>query len=119
MFRMHFTHTEDKMRILAGLIMTAAIGVTGAVAQPGRLTDAAYMQTARCAGLASSANLGSGDGATLIGLLKSQSLGRDPYVLDKATTLQHEAKHQADHADGYTKSKLEAELGGMCATLRS
>ena len=107
------------MRILAGLVITAALGATAAMAQPGRLSDAAYMQAARCAGLASSANLGPPDGAALKALLRAQSGGRDPYVLEKSDTLQREAKHQADRAGGYEKDKLSAELGGLCATLKS
>ena len=116
MFPAHFAHKEENMRILAGLMMTAALGVTAAAAQPGRLSDVAYMQTARCAGLASSGKLGPADPGALIALLKSQSAGRDPYVLDKATSLQQEAKHQADRADGYNKEKLAAELSGACAS---
>ncbi len=106
------------MRILAGLMMTAALGVTAAAAQPGRLSDVAYMQTARCAGLASSGKVGSADASGMIALLKSQSGGRDPYVLDKATSLQQEAKSQADRASGYSKEKLSAELSGACASLK-
>ena len=40
------------MRILTGLVTLAALGATAAAAQPGRLTDVAYMQAARCVGLA-------------------------------------------------------------------
>ena len=107
------------MRILAGLIITSALAATVASAQPGRLSDVAYMQAARCAGLASSHTLGSADAASLRALLESQSGGRDPFVLNKADDLQSAAKREADRADDYAKARLSAELNGMCATLRS
>ena len=107
------------MRFLAGLIITSALVATAASAQPGRLSDVAYMQAARCAGLASSATLGSADAGSLKALVQSQSWGREPYVLDKADEMQSKAKREADHADDYAKARLSAELNGMCATLKS
>jgi hypothetical protein len=107
------------MRILAGSIITAALVATGASAQPGRLSDVAFMEVARCAGLASSQTLGSSDGAAYKALIRSQSWGRDSFVLDKADDAQSKAKREADHADDFAKSKLTAELNGTCATLKS
>ena len=111
------------MRFLAGLAIVTAFGAslaaTGALAQPGRLSDVGYMQAARCAGLASSANLGSSEGATLKSLLRAQSNGRQPFILDKADEAQQSAKREADRADDFSKSKLQAELNGACASLKS
>jgi hypothetical protein len=109
------------MRILTGLAIVAALGVgaTGAYAQPGRISDVAYLQMARCAGLASSANLGSNDGASLKALLKVQANGRMPYILDQADEAQQKAKREADRADDYSKNKLQSELSGTCAALKS
>ena len=112
------------MRILAGLIITGtligagALTATAAAAQPGHLSDVGYMQAARCAGLASSAKLGSADAAALSSLVRSQSLGREPYILDKADEMQVRAKREADRADEYAKARLAAELNGACAALK-
>ena len=113
------------MRILAGLVITGtlvgmgAFAATAAAAQPGHLSDVAYMQAARCAGLASSSKLGSADAAALASLVRSQAWGRDPYVLDKADDMQSQAKREADRADEYSKARLSAELNGACAALKS
>ena len=106
------------MRILTGLILVAGLGATAASAQPGRLTDVAYMQAARCVGLASSTNLGAGDGGSMGAWLKTQATGREPFVLDKADEMQRKAKREADRADQYSKPKLAAELSGACTTLK-
>ncbi len=66
-----------------------------------------------------SSKLGSADAAALASLVKSQSWGRDPYVLDKADDMRSDAKRQADRADEFTKARLAAELNGQCATLKS
>ncbi len=105
------------MRILTGLVTLAALGATAAAAQPGRLTDVAYMQAARCVGLASSGNLGA-DGKSMASWFDSQASGRDPVVLDKADEMRSKAKREADHADQFAKAKLSAELSGSCATLK-
>ena len=107
------------MRILAGLAIVTALGVTAtaASAQP-HLSDMAYVEAARCAGLASSAKLGSGDASAMKALLSSQASGRMPYILDQADDAQSKDKHEADKADDSTKSKLQAELSGMCASLK-
>lgn len=107
------------MRILTGLVMMAALGATAASAQPGRLTDTGFMQASRCAGLASSATIGSPAAAGLAELVKAQKAGRAPYVLDKADEMRRRAKREADKADPYTKARVEAELQGMCAQLSS
>ena len=113
------------MRILAGLAIVTALGATAlgltataASAQPGHLSDMAYVEAARCAGLASSAKLGAGDAAAMKALLSAQASGRMPYILDQADDAQSKARHEADKADDFTKSKLQAELSGMCASLK-
>lgn len=107
------------MRILTGLVMLAALGATAASAQPGRVSDAGYLQAARCAGLASSANLGASDGAAMSAWLKSQAPGRMSYILDKADEIQRKAKRDADRADDFAKPRLSAELTGACAQFKS
>ncbi|MEI9963930.1 MAG: hypothetical protein WDM92_03755 [Caulobacteraceae bacterium] len=108
------------MRILAGLTIITALGVAGvASAETTRLSDVAYMQAARCAGLASSGKLDAADAGAIKALVRSQSAGRMPYVQDKADEIQQSAKREADHADDSTKAKLSAELSGACASLKS
>lgn len=109
------------MRILAGLaIVTAAAAVAGASSAqpPNRLTDVAYIEAARCAGLSSSGKLEGGDTASFSAMLKAQAWGRDPYVMQQADDAKAQAKHQADKADDYTKMKLQSELSGSCSSLR-
>ncbi len=106
------------MRILTGIVITAALASTAAWAQPGRLSDTAYMEAARCAGLANSAKLGSTDAPSFVAILKSQSQGRDNYILDKADEMQNSAKKEANHADDFAKARLSAELTGACASLK-
>ncbi len=110
------------MRILTGLAMVTVIGAAAAAsaasAQPGRLTDVAYLEAARCAGLANSGKLGSSDGAALIALLKAQANGREQLVLDQADDAQQRAKRQVNRADDYMKSKLQAELSTDCASFK-
>jgi hypothetical protein len=114
-----FALKEENMRILAGFIIATVFVATGATAQPpARLSDVAFMEAARCAGLESSGKLGAGDEAAIKALVKSQSSGRDSYILDKANELQSEAAHEVAHADDYMKSKLTAEVNGACAALK-
>jgi hypothetical protein len=111
------------MRIYVGRAVLAAAAVAAAFAgtasaQSNRLSDVAYVEAARCAGLANSGKLGAGDGAALAALLKSQSYGRDQTVLDQASDAQQQAKRQASHADDYTRGRLQAELTGTCSSFR-
>ena len=106
------------MRILAGLVALAALGAAAASAQTPRLTDTAYMQAARCVGLANSSTIASPDGKAMKAWLQAQSVGRAPYILDKGVELQRKAQREGDKADEFTKSRLSAEFGGVCAQLR-
>lgn len=106
------------MRTLFGLAAIAAFAATAASAQPQHLTDTAYLEAARCVGLASSKALGAGDGKSLSALLQSESTGRAPYILDKGDEMQQQAKRQADRADDMAKPRLQAELSGQCASLK-
>ena len=106
------------MRIILGLAALAALGATAASAQPGHLTDQAYLQAARCVGLASSKSMGVSDSQSMKSWLEAQSIGRQPYILEKGDEMQSDAKHQADRADDMARMRLQAELSGQCATLR-
>ena len=107
------------MRTLAGLIVMAALGATAASAQPSRLSDVAYLQAARCVGLASSGKLAVSDSKDMAALLKAQSGGRTDFILQKADDMQRDARRQADRAGDEAKVRLNAELQGMCAQLKS
>jgi hypothetical protein len=109
------------MRILAGLAIVAlgaGVMAGAASAQPGRLSDVAYVQAARCAGLASSGKLG-GDGTAIAARLKSEGRGRQTMVQDQADAAMAQGRREADRAGEFSKAKLQAELTGACASLTS
>jgi len=108
------------MRTLTGLLILAAaatVGATAASAQP-KVSDSQYMQASRCAGLASSANLGGGDAAGLNGWLKANAEGRPTFVTERADQMRKSAQVQANRAKGLEKQQLSSELGGSCASFK-
>lgn len=74
------------------------------------LSDVAYMQAARCAGLAEGSGI---DAHRLVQTLDRQD-GRMSYVVDKADELRSDAKREARRASGYDKQQVQAELSGVC-----
>jgi hypothetical protein len=106
------------MRIVFGALAIVALAAGAASAKPGHLNDAEYLQAARCAGLASSKNLGSTDSGAMKAWLEAQSTGRMSYTLDRADQVQDDARREADHAGDVAKPRLQAELSGVCTTLR-
>jgi len=106
------------MRTLAGLVVMAALGATAASAQPGRLSDVAYLQAARCVGLASSGKLAVSDAKDMTAWLRTQSAGRPQFILEKADQMERDARRQASHAGEETKVRLNSELQGACAQLK-
>jgi hypothetical protein len=108
------------MRTLAAALIVTALGAVAANAQPGRLSDTAYLEAARCVGLASSKTMNVADAKAMDAWLKEQSAGRIGYVLDKADQMKMDARRQADGAkDPLVKAKLDQELQGACAQLRA
>jgi hypothetical protein len=107
------------MRISTGMIIlcATAAAATAAVAQP-KASDAQYMQASRCAGLASSANLGGADAAGYDGWLKANGEGRSTFVTDRAVQMRKTAKMQGNRASGLEKQQLTSELGGACANYK-
>jgi hypothetical protein len=105
------------MRILIGLAALVALGATAASAKPAHLSDAAYLEAARCVGLASSKALG-GDAKALSALLQSESSWRQQYILEKGDEMQRDAKREADRAGDMVKPQLQQELAGVCQTLK-
>ena len=99
------------------LIAAAALTSTAAWAQPGRLSDVDFLQASRCAGLASSGKLGTSDPA-MSNLVKSQAMNRPLFIMDRSDEMQRDAKRAASRAGDIEKSRLSAELTGVCAQLK-
>ncbi|HEY5412706.1 MAG TPA: hypothetical protein VIJ94_18455 [Caulobacteraceae bacterium] len=45
--------------------------------------------------------------------------GGEEFIVEKADEMPRDARIQANHADASVKPRLEAELNGACASLRS
>ena len=109
------------MRILFGLAALATLGATAAAAQPSQpahLSDMAYLQAARCVGLASSKALGANDAKGMAAWLQAEAMHRPDFIVEKGDQMQRDAKYQADRADDLAKPRLQAELSGQCASLK-
>jgi hypothetical protein len=108
------------MRILFGLaaVTAAAVAATAASAEPSHLSDVAYIEAGRCVGIATSKSIASPDAKSMIAWFNAERRGREEFVVEKAEDAMRDAKTQADRANPYVKSQLEAELGGACATLK-
>ena len=106
------------MRILFGVATLAALAATAASAQPGHLSDMAYLQAARCVGLASSKALGATDAKGMAAWLQAETMHRPDFIVEKGDEMQRQAKYQADRADDLAKPRLQAELSGQCASLK-
>jgi hypothetical protein len=104
------------MRVLTGMIVLfAAAGASAAMAQP-KVSDSQFIQASRCAGLASSANLGAVDDS-YDSWLKSNAGSRPEFVTERAAAARRNAQSQANRAKGLTKQQLASELGS-CSTLK-
>ena len=78
----------------------------------------AYLQAARCVGLASSKTFASPDQKAMAEWLRAETRGREEFIVEKADEAQRDAQIQANHADAAAKPRLQAELAGACASLR-
>ncbi len=107
------------MRIVIGLAALAALGATAASAQTTHLSDMAYLKAARCVGLASSKTFNAPDKAAQIAWLRAETRGRLPFIVEEADEANDRARHEADRADDYMKSRMQTELNGVCASLKS
>ena len=107
------------MRILIGLAATAAaLAASAASAQPQHLSDVAYIEAGRCVGIATSKTIAAPDAKSMIAWFNAERRGREEFIVEKADDALRDAKTQADRANPFVKSQLEAELGGACATLK-
>ncbi len=88
----------------------AAAALTPAMAAP-TLSDVAYMQAARCAGLAQGAKL---DTHGVDALLNTQGVSRTADVLDRADALRDTARLRASRAGPLEQQAMAAEMAGAC-----
>lgn len=101
------------MRVLTGMIVLFAAGASAAMAQP-KVSDSQFIQASRCAGLASSANLGAVD-ASYDGWLKANAGSRPEFVTERAAQVRRSAQLQANRAKGLEKQQLASELSSCSA----
>lgn len=103
------------MRVLTGMIVLLAAGASASVAmaQP-KATDSQFIQASRCAGLASSSNLGSVD-TSYDGWLKQNAGLRPDFITERAAQTRRAAQIQANRARGLEKQQLTSELGACSA----
>ena len=107
------------MRTMIAIASLAAVfGATAALAQPPHLSDVAYIEAGRCVGIASSKTFASPDAKSMEAWFNSERAGRQEFIVEKAEDAMRDAKSQADRANAYVKSQLEAEFSGACATLK-
>ncbi|MGA0599683.1 hypothetical protein ACO2Q3_03160 [Caulobacter sp. KR2-114] len=108
------------MLISKTLMAIAALATAGAaVAAPAssRMSDVQFLQLNRCAGLVASQQLGGGDGKLVDAVIREQSRGRDPYIMERADQMRDDAATAAQHASGDYRAKLVAERDGVCQNL--
>ena len=104
---------SSPMLFVATLVIAAGVAaVTPAGAATPRLSDVAYMNAARCQGLAE----GMGRDATAIKqVVANASAQREGFVFDQADAARVNAKREARRADADTRRHLIAESDGACA----
>lgn len=84
-----------------------------AQAAPG-VTDRAYVEAARCRGLANSTGLGKLDTAQIDAFLRDQGGSRELGVRTQAINKMKGAEAEGDKADAQKKAKLLAEREKVC-----
>ncbi len=97
------------------IITTVAVAALAGAAQAGQgVTDRAYVEAARCRGLAASTGLGKLDTAQIDVLLRDGAVDRDLNVRTQALNKMKGAEADGDKADGEKKAKLLAEREKVC-----
>lgn len=92
------------------LSLVAGAATTAAAAAE-RLSDVAYLQAARCKGIAE--GLGNVDTAAVTGLLKKEEVARVSYIQQQGESEVRRGKRDAKRENN--KAELTAELNGACA----
>ena len=101
------------MVLVATLIVAAGVAVVSPVSAEPAMTNAAYMQAARCAGLAQGADLNTGH---VDALLTARASSQGSAVLDESDEMRADAQDQVHRARAAGRRRLEAELNGVCQT---
>lgn len=97
------------------IITTVAVAALASAVQAApAITDRAYVEAARCRGLANSTGLGKLDTAQIDGLLRNEGGSRELGVRTQAINKMKGAEAEGDKADGEKKAKLLAEREKVC-----
>jgi hypothetical protein len=100
------------------LAATLTVGAGAAIAAPAeRMSDVQFLLLNRCAGLVSAERLGGGDVKVAETLIREQSRGREPYIMDRANEMRDDAARAARGASGDYRVRLIAERDGVCQRL--
>jgi hypothetical protein len=101
------------MSHFAALALAAAAVFSATTASAGdRLTDVDYIKANRCKALISSSALGGQDATGIDALIKQQSRGRAPFIMQKGEDAQDSAARAIKSGDEVRKQRLVAERDG-------
>lgn len=103
----------------APLLFAAAITVAAVAAvvspanaaQASRLSDAAYLDLGRCAGVAEGARI---DAAAYSAALNAAQVGRVPAVLDQADAVRETARNNTAKTSGVFRQQAVADMTATC-----
>ena len=98
------------MKLAVITLAAASLFTVGAASASDRITDAEYLKAARCKGLATSIT-GVVDAQSIAAFLKSASVQRSSYVMDRADQEFDKGKRDGRLGD---KTRATAELTGAC-----
>jgi hypothetical protein len=91
-------------------LAAAAVGSTAVAAE--RISDAQYVEAARCIGLSEGAGV---DASAIKALLKSQTRGRMDFIVDRADSARRDAARSVKKATGEDLGRLTTERDSACA----
>lgn len=101
---------RNKMRAFVS-VLTASLLVAASASAQTPMSNEAYLQTARCAGLISGARE---DASAYDRALRAQQGGRDRSVRNAAAAHRRSADNQMRRADDATRARLTAEVSARC-----
>lgn len=93
-------------------VLTASLLVAASASAQTAVSNEAYLQNARCAGLISGARQ---DASAFDSALRAQQSGRDRSVRNAAAAHRRSAAEQMRRADDAAKTRLTAEITARCA----
>ena len=99
-------------RVLAAAFVAATAFAPAAFAGD-RASDNQYLAAARCMGVVKASG---GDTASAQAYLKAQRSGRDPYVLDRATTARMDGERAYQKAAASERARIAAACGEVVET---